>query len=74
MKSSLSRILWLFFWGMVVKSLHDLMTLSVSFTQEMLIWLVYGMWGLAALLMLSGFCRHIRHYRHHTDKEVPREP
>lgn len=71
MKSSLSRILWLFFWGMVVKSLHDLMTLSVSFTQEMLIWLVYGMWGLAALLMLSDFCRHIRH---HTDKEVPREP
>lgn len=74
MKSSLSRILWLFFWGMVVKSLHDLMTLSVSFTQEMLIWLVYGMWGFAALLMLSDFCRHIRHYRHHTDKEVPREP
>jgi len=61
MKSSLSRILWLFFWGMVVKSLHDLMTLSVS-------------WGLAALLMLSDFYRQLRHYRHHADREVPREP
>jgi len=73
MKSSVSRILWLFFWGMVIKSLHDLMILSVSFTQEMLIWLVYGMWGLASLLVLSDFCRQIRHW-HHANKEVHREP
>lgn len=49
---SLSMLLGLFFWGMVLKCLSEAMDVSVTLTQAALKWAGYGLWMAALLLLL----------------------
>lgn len=50
-------ILGLFFWGVMARILSELMALSVSQTQSGLLWLSWGMWGVACSLIGYGLIR-----------------
>ncbi|HED3078465.1 hypothetical protein [Citrobacter amalonaticus] len=42
----------LIFWGMMALVLSELMTLSVNNTQAGLVWLSYGLWATAAVMVI----------------------
>lgn len=44
----------LIFWGMMALVLSELMTLSVTATQTGLVWLSYGLWAGAALMIIRA--------------------
>ncbi len=45
----------LIFWGMMALVLSELMTVSVTATQAGLVWLSYGLWaGAAVMIIRSG--------------------
>lgn len=51
MKSCVVRLVPLFWWGMVAKCLSELISVSVTFTQGLLLWAGYLMWAVAAALL-----------------------
>lgn len=52
----------LIFWGMMSLVLSELMTLSVTNTQAGLVWLSYGLWaGAAVMVVRAGI--HVLHDR-----------
>jgi hypothetical protein len=60
---SLSFLLGLFFWGMVLKCLSEAMDISAAFTQCAVKWMGYGLWGAALVLLVyrafwSGAKKH----------------
>ncbi|EIQ7172807.1 hypothetical protein [uncultured Leclercia sp.] len=44
----------LIFWGMMALVLSELMTLSVANTQAGLVWLSYGLWAGAAVMVIHA--------------------
>lgn len=44
----------LIFWGMMALILSEMMTLSVTATQTGLVWLSYGLWAGAALMIIRA--------------------
>ncbi|WP_194208706.1 hypothetical protein [Superficieibacter sp. 1612_C1] len=54
----------LFFWGMVVRSLSQLITVSVTLTQGLLTWISYGLWVSAGVMAVYAGVRHLRPGKH----------
>jgi hypothetical protein len=54
---SLSLLLGLFFWGMVLKCLSEAMDVSVPITQAAVKWSGYGLWIAALMLFVFRIFR-----------------
>ncbi|KKY80327.1 hypothetical protein OA46_20445 [Enterobacter cloacae] len=53
----------LIFWGMMALVLSELMTVSVTATQAGLVWLSYGLWAAAAVMLARAALQTLRERR-----------
>lgn len=65
----LSKLLGLFFWGVVLNCLREMVAAYPGFTQSLFAWASYALWTAALALILHNMWGGWRH-RH----EVPTDP